>query len=217
MNLARQFLSSLPNGPRGLLLLYALCFPAALLGNYTGAFHLYTLLGLSPALVWKGQLWRILSYAFLPAGILDWVVTLFWFATFIGAVGRSSSARQFWTYCLIAAAAGALPIALLQHGRTAPIVGATAIIFALLVAWEHDHRTERILLLGIGEVTVRQAAVGIALISILLLWINAGGVQTLSMLCGGVAGWIGLSARDRLRMRRPAGLSRSERVARLEL
>ena len=65
-------------------------------------------LALSPALVWKGQVWRVVTYAFLPNGPLDWIVSLFWLATLVSILGRNFSALGFWGYCLLGAFGGAL-------------------------------------------------------------------------------------------------------------
>ena len=77
-NLLSNIFWSQSPGARLLLLAYVLGFPLALAGHYTHAFELYDWLGLAPALVWKGQVWRVVSYAFLPGGWIDWVVSSFW-------------------------------------------------------------------------------------------------------------------------------------------
>jgi hypothetical protein len=64
---------------------------------------------------------------------------------------------------------------------------------------------------------VRQAAMLIALINVLVLLFCAGWFLTLSMLCGGLAGWIYLTLKNNRTMRRPAQAVDSERIARLEL
>ena len=131
---------ALPPGPRLVLLAYALAFPLALLGHYTHACELHAWLGLSPARVWNGQVWRMLSYGFLAAGPVDWVVSLFWLATLIPILGRNWSALEFWTYCLLAIFAGALPIVLLKPGMESFLAGGAGMIFALLVAWDWFYR-----------------------------------------------------------------------------
>ena len=81
--ICHNWLSSLSTGARLLLALFGLLFPLAMAGHYTHTFELYSWLAFSPALVWKGQVWRLLTYAFLPGGIVDWVVSLFWLATLV--------------------------------------------------------------------------------------------------------------------------------------
>jgi len=208
---------SLPIGPRLLLLVFALGFPLALLGHYTHSFELYAWLGLSPALVWKGQLWRMLSYGLLAGGPVDWAVSLFWLATLVTILGRNWSAIEFWSYCLLGIFAGALPVVLLMPGMRIPIAGGAAMIFALLVAWDWFYHNERLILLGLGEISVRQAAILIAVINSIILFFCSGWFLMLAMWCGGAAGWLYLLVRWKLVMGKTGQQVRSERVARLEL
>ena len=214
-NVFSHFFSSLPLGARLLVLAYALGF-VALAGKLTHLFDLYGWLALTPALVWKGQVWRVLTYAFLPGGIVDWVVSLFWLATLVSILGKHWSARELWGYCLLAAVVGALPIVLMNWNIA--LVGISAIIFALLAAWYRIYGRERLILLGIGEVSVRQAAVLIAIIDAIIIFFSCGGFIVLpSTLCGGVAGWLYLSLRWKLMLRTGSQPTDSERIARLEL
>ena len=208
---------SLPIGPRLLLLFFALGFPLALLGHYTHTFELYAWLGLSPALVWKGQLWRTLSYGLLAGGPVDWAVSLFWLATLATILGRNWSALEFWAYCLVGIFAGALPIVLLQPGMGIPLAGGAAMIFALLGAWDWFYHNERLILLGLGEISVRQAAILIAVINSIILFFCNGWFLMLAMWCGGAAGWFYLFVRWKLVMGKTGQQVRSERMARLEL
>jgi membrane associated rhomboid family serine protease len=208
---------SLPIGARLVLLAFALGFPLALLGHYTHTFELYALLGLSPAQVWRGQIWRVLSYGFLAGGPVDWAVSLFWLATLISILGRNWSALEFWAYCLLGIFAGALPIVLIRPGMEGSLAGGAAMIFALLVAWDWFYRNERLILLGIGEISVRQAAILIAIINSLILFFCSGWFRMLAMWCGGLAGWLWLRIRAKLFLAKTPQQIRSERVARLEL
>jgi membrane associated rhomboid family serine protease len=209
--------STLPVGPRLLLLIFALGFPLAMLAHYTHSFELYGWLGLSPALVWKGQLWRMLSYGLLAGGPVDWAVSLFWLATLVTVLGRNWSALEFWGYCLLGVFAGALPVVLFMPEMRIPLAGGAAMIFALLVAWDWFYHRERLILLGIGEISVRQAAILIAVINSIILFFCNGWFLMLAMWCGGAAGWLWLTIRAKVFMGKPPEQIRSERVARLEL
>jgi membrane associated rhomboid family serine protease len=213
----KTFIASMPLGARCLVLMFALSFPLALALNSLRWFDAYGWLALAPGLVWKGQVWRVLSYAVLPGGLLDWLFGLFWLVTLVMVAGRVWSGRGLWGYCLLAAVAGALPLVLLTPASQSAWTGNTAIIFALLVAWEHLYRRERLILLGIGEISVRQAAMLIALLNASVIFFCAGWLLTLSMLCGGAAGWICLTARHKWIMTRRSQPVESERIARLEL
>jgi len=204
-------------GARMILLTYALGFPLALIGHYTHTFNLYEWLGLTPALVWKGQVWRVVSYTLLPGGWIDWVVSLFWMATLISILGRNWTSRGFLGYCLLGIIAGALPVVLFEAGADFAFAGNAAMIFALLAAWDWFYRKERLILLGFGEISARQAAILIAIIDSIILFFCCGWFLMLAMWCGGVAGWLWLTVRAKLFIGKTAQQIRSERVARLEL
>ena len=216
-NLVRNYFSSLPWGMRLFLLIFVLGFPIAWIGHRAQLFELYDWFDLTPALVWKGQVWRVVTYAFLPASPLDWAISMFWLATLVSVLGRTWSARGFWGYCLLGALAGGLFVTLLKPGMPYGIAGSSAMIFALLVAWDWLYRNERLILLGIGEISVRQAAVLIAIINSLILFFCAGWFLMLAMWCGGLAGWLWLWIRSKLFLSQTPQQIRSERVARLEL
>lgn len=213
----RNFLSSLRFGARLLVLLCALGFPLAKLGQVTNAFDLYDWLALSPSLVWKGEVWGLATYAFLAIGLLDWAVNLFWLATLIAIVGRNWSGRALWGYCLLTAITGALVIAVGQPRMQGPVVGNGAIIFGLMAAWYRLQGRERILLLGLGEVSVRQAVIGMALLQALVSYYCCGLFLTLAMMSGGVVGWCYLWLRDKYALSRSSQVVDSNRIRRLEL
>jgi membrane associated rhomboid family serine protease len=206
----------MPGGARLLLLGYALVYPLAMAGHYSHTFEWYDWLALTPALVWKGQLWRMVSYAFLPNGIVDWLVSLFWLGTLVAVLGRNWSSREFSGYCLLTTVAGAFPVMLLArpwHG----VVGNGAIIFALLAAWYRLYGRERLILLGFGELSVRQAAILVAVIEAVVLLFCLGWLVTLAMITGGVMGWLYLALRGLNQMNRRSQVVDSQRIARLEL
>jgi membrane associated rhomboid family serine protease len=206
-----------PWGMRVFLLVFLLGFPVAWIGQRTQLFDLYGWLALTPALVWKGQAWRVVTYAFLPICPVDWVLSLFWLATLVSVLGRNWTARRFWGYCLLGALAGGLFILLLHPGWECGVVGGGAMIFALLVAWDWMYRHERLILPGIGEISVRQAAILIAIINSLVQFLYSGWFLMLAVWCGGLTGWLWLTVRTKLLMGKAPQQIRSERVARLEL
>jgi len=216
-NLFRNYFSALPWGLRLFLLIFALGFPAGWIGMRLGWFDLYGRLALVPALAWQGQVWRVVTYAFLPAGPIDWLVSLFWLASLVPVLARTWSARAFWGYCLLGALAGGLFITLLRPGMAGGWVGCGAIIFALLAAWDWLYRNERLILFGIGELSTRQAAIVIATINSVILFFCCGWFLMLAMWSGGVVGWLWLRIRAKLFLGNTPQQIRSERVARLEL
>lgn len=200
-----------------MILLYALGFPLDRLGHYTHTFELSDWLALCPPLVWKGEIWGLITYAFLSSGVIDWVVSLFWLATLVSIVCRNWSGRELWTYCLLATLAGALVIIAIRPHLNCGIVGNGAMIFALLAAWYHLYGRERILLLGIGEVSVRHVVIAVALINALIAWFGLGWLFTLSMISGGVVGWLYLFLLGKQALTRRSQVVDSDRISRLEL
>ena len=111
----------------------------------------------------------------------------------------------------------AVPILLFRSQMSMPVTSSMAMVFALLVAWDWFYHGERLILLGFGEISVRQAAVLIGIIDSVIFFFCAGWFFTLAMWCGGVAGWLYLTVRTKVFLGRTAQQIRSERVARLEL
>ena len=213
----REFFGSLPLAAQGYLLVLALSLPVAALASFLRLLDLHAWTALVPALVWQGQLWRLVTYAFLPSTPIDWFVSLFWSATLVSLLARSWTGSRFWFYNLLCALGGALGFVLLKPNLQIGIVGCYAMICGLLVAWDRFHRYERLLLLGIGEVSVRQAAILIVSLNSLIMLFSAGGIALVSMWCGGLAGWIHFWWRERRLINRASQAAPSERIARLEL
>jgi membrane associated rhomboid family serine protease len=219
MNQPFRTIVALPKGMLLFLGIYAASFPLIYLEiKLTGRSMIADWLGLVPALLWKGQVWRLMTYALLAGSVVAWAVNLFWFATFISILRNDWSSLKFWTYYLVAAIGGALPLILIVPRAPVLFLSAGGPVLALVVAWDRFYRHERVVMLGLGEVSVRQAAVFIAVLNLVICFFSCGGwLLTLSMLCGGVAGWLWLAIGQKRVMSRGSKVVESERVARLEL
>jgi hypothetical protein len=97
------------------------------------------------------------------------------------------------------------------------ITSNAAVLFALLAAWDWFHQNERLLLLGVGEISVRQAVLLILFINAIVLMFCCGWFVTVAMACGGLAGRLWLWLHSRLFLGRTSRQIQSERMARLEL
>jgi membrane associated rhomboid family serine protease len=221
-----QNILSLPKGMLLFLVIYALSFPTLLVEHLvfqSGVIESW--IGFSPALVWRGQLWRMVSYELFTGNAIAWAINLFWFITLILILARDWSAFRFWIFCLFTAFAGAIPIALAFPRLDVPLLGAGAVLFGMLAAWSRLYGRERLIMLAIGEMSVRQAAIIVAAIISVITFFSAlpcGGIRvafifTLSLLCGGFAGWAYLVIGDKRVMSRGSQIAESERIARLEL
>jgi len=214
--LFQNFFWSLPLAARLFVSVFAIGYPLAQLGLRCHLFDAYQPLALMAPLVGKGQVWRVITYAFLPGCIAEWVVNLFWLATLASVVARNWRGPGFWGYCLLGAAAGAVPF--LIAGSAGLVLGPQAMTLALLVAWERLFGNERILLLGLGELSVRQTAILVAIVNSVITLFLSGWLFLASMWCGGLAGWLYFVVHQWKVLRRPANAApNSERIARLEL
>jgi len=219
MNNPVRNIFSLPKGMLLFLAIYTVSFPVFLIEH--AAAHTFVLeqwLALSPVRVWNGEVWRMLTYSLVAPGVLGWAVNLFWFGTLVLILARDWSSMRFWLYCMVSAFVGAVPIVLFLPRADVPIFSAGAIIFALLAAWDRLYHRERLIMIGFGEVSVRQAAIFIAVINGVIAFFSCGGwLGLLSMMCGGAAGWLYLWIGAKRVMSRSSRTVQSERVARLEL
>lgn len=219
MNNPFKSIFALPKGMLLFLAIQALSFPVIYLeAKLAGHSTILEWLGLSPALVWNGEIWRVLTFDLINAGVVGWAINTFWLATMISILRNDWTSLRFWTFCLTAGLGGALPLLLIFSKVEIPITGAGAIVCALLVAWDRFYHRERIMMLGLGEVSVRQAAIFIIGLNAVITFFSCGGWQfTLSMLCGGAAGWLFLMITQQRLMRRGSQIVESQRAARLEL
>jgi len=217
MKSAFHFFSSLSTGPRLLLGLFALGFPLVLLGHYTHTIEVYSWLAFSPHQVWKGQVWRLLTYAFVAGSVLDWLIGLFWLTTLVCVLARNWHGRELWRFCLLSAFSASALLALLQQPVASLVGGNGAMILGLLAAWDRLYRRERIILLGMGEMSVRQAATIVGLIEILILFFGFGWLVALAMIFGGAVGWLYLFVRGKSALNRRSQVLDSARMARLEM
>ena len=209
-----NFFSSLSTGAKLLIGLYALGFPVFLAGHFSHAFNLYDWLALSP-LGWKSRAWSLLTYALLPNGIVDWVVSLFWMATLLAVLGRNWRSSELLGFAALTTIVGGVVAVFLNPPCL--VAGNGAMTLGFLAAWYRLYGRERLILLGFGELSVRQAAVVVGLVELLILFFGLGWQVTLGLCCGGAAGWLYLFLRGKHALNRHSQVIDSERIARLEL
>jgi membrane associated rhomboid family serine protease len=213
----QRFLAALTPGVRILLGLLAAVYLAAVVGTFLHAFDLYDWLAVSGPKFWSGQIWRLATYALLPAGIMDFFMNGIALVLLGGLLERHWSRGEFWRYCLVAAAGAGLAKVLLQSSNPLPLVGATPMMFGLLVGWGFLCGHERISIIPFGEMTVWKLVLIAGAISFLIMVSTAGLVTAIIMAAGGFAGWLYLWLKHKWLMSRPASAVPSERISRLEL
>ena len=212
-----RFLLPLKTGTRVLIFVLALFYLAAFIGSHSQTFDLFEWFGLRSTSVWHGEVWRIISYAFVSPNLFNFVIDIILLAMLGAFLERVWSPKEFWIFCLISAAGAGVAKVLVTPTSPALTVATIPIIFGLLVAWAKIFGNERVYFMGIWEMSVRTCALLFAAISILAMLPCAGIVNTLIMLCGGLAGWLYLFLRTRSIRLQQAQTVGSVRMGRLEL
>ena len=213
----QRFLVLLTPGVRMLLCLLVAAYLAAIIGNLVYAFNLSDWLALSGAKFWKGQLWRLVTYALLPAGIMDLVMNCLALVMLGEMLERHWSRTQLWLYCLVAVAGAGVTMVLLQFVTSTAVTGAAPMIFGLLVAWGFLSGREIINVPVFGEITVWKLVICVAAVSLAVISLSMGLVSALILAAGGLTGWLYLWLKHKWLMSRPSHMAHSERISRLEL
>ena len=217
MNLSLQRAgSALTPGVRGLLVFLLATYVVERVGSMAGAFELKSWLALVPGGVLHGQVWRLITYAFLPNTVLDLILNGFALAVLGMQLERAWTRGQLWSYYLIVAAGTGLVRFALAPSAAWSLVGATGAVYGFLAAWARLFGQEPMSLMGVWHTTARRLALVMALIGLLTMLSFAGWQDCVAVAAGGVTGWFYLSIRWRRNLAAPASRSSSERISRLE-
>jgi membrane associated rhomboid family serine protease len=213
----RQFFSSLTPGVRILLGLLAAVYFFSAIGKLTRAFDLNDWLALSGQKFWCGQIWRLVTYVLLPAGILDFVMNSLALVMLGGLLERHWSRGELWFYCVVAAAGGGLAKVVLQFSSPLPLTGAAPMMFGLLGAWGFLCGRENISFVLFGTMTVWKLVLIAGAISFLIMLLTAGLLAAIILSAGGLTGFFYLWIKHKWLMNRAGSVVHSERINRLEL
>jgi membrane associated rhomboid family serine protease len=210
----QRFIGSLTPGTRALLVLLAVIYLTSALGGLVHAFDLPSWLAVSAPAVWHGQVWRIVSYALLPAGIFDFLMNSFALALLGGQLERHWTRGRLWRFCTVAAGGAGLAHIFLSE---LPMTGAAPMMFGLLIAWAFECGNQPAQFPLFGEMTVKQMVLIFAIVSLAIMFFTAGLNRTFVMAAGGLSGWLYLWLRHKLLMSRAGRSVESQRINRLEL
>ena len=189
-----------------------------LLGRLSGLCDLYEALGLRPEAVWRGEIWRLFTYALLPANLGDFILGA-WALLWLGALlGRLWSPRECLLYggiCTVAAGA----VVCLLFPRFPGLLGSSAIpVIGLIVAWGRLCGHERLLFAAGWETSGRNAALVWGAALVLAAWFTQGRWYALPhLLASAGAGWLYLSLRWRFLHRQAFRPAARQRMSHLEL
>lgn len=204
-------------GTRTLLVLLAVVYGAAVVGSMAHSFNLAVWLTLSEPQFWSGQIWRLASYALLPAGILDFIMNSIALVCLGGMLERHWSRGEFWLYCLVAAAGAGLAKVLLQWSSPLPLIGMAPTIFGLLSAWGFLCGRQNVAIVPFGEITVWKLVLTAGAIGLLIIFLTTGLVAAMIMAAAGLSGWLYLWLKHKWLIPRPGNVVQSNRISRLEL
>lgn len=216
-NFWQRFLAALTPGVQIMLGLLAAAYLVAVIGKSTHTVELYGWFALSGPKFWSGQIWRLVTYALLPAGILDFLMNGIALVMLGGLLERHWSRGRFWFYCLVAAVGASFAKVLLQISSPMPLVGAAPMMFGLLIAWGFLCGRENISIMPFGKMTVWKLVLVAGAVSFLIMFFTAGLVTAIIMSAGGLTGWLYLWLKQKWLMSRASRVAHSERINRLEL
>ena len=213
----QRFAAGLTPGVRVLLSLQAACFLLALAGQMTGTVDLHRWLAMGAPEVWHGQIWRLVTYALLPAGVLDFAMTALALVMLGPLLERHWTRRALWLFCGIAAGGAGLGDLLLAGAGAPTLTGAGPVMFGLMIAWTFTSGLEVVPVLPFGPMTVGQLVLLFAVLSLLMSFFSAGFIPALVQAAGGLAGGLYLWLRHKWLLARASRAVYSERIRRLEL
>ena len=213
----QQFLDSLTPGVRVLLGVLTVAGLATFLGQWTRTFDLNGWLALTAQPFWHGQIWRLMAYALLPVGILNFIFNAFALIMLGGWLERARSRSELWIICAVSVAGAGLAEVLLPFSSAIPLAGAGPMMFGLLAAWSFLCGHERVSMIPFGEMIVWYLAAVAGAASILLTIFSAGWRMAAVVAAGGLSGWLYVWLWHKWLMSRASRVVPSERISRLEL
>jgi len=212
-----RILAELTPGVRGVLGLLMAAGLAAFLGQALAGFRLDHWLALSGPWFWHGEVWRLVTYAVLPSGLMDFLMNGLAVVLLGRLLERYWSRGEFWLYCLVTVAGAGVAKVGLQCSNPMPLTGASPMAFGLLIGWGFLCGRESVPLFLLGETTVWKLMLMAGAVSLLVLFFTAGLVPALIMAAGGLAGFSYLWLKHQWLMSRAGSVVQSERIHRLEL
>jgi membrane associated rhomboid family serine protease len=213
----RKFILSLTPGARLAVSLWAGVFLLSfLLASFARA-DLGAWLGLTGPSLHHGQFWRLVSYALLPASLMDLIftsVTVLWFG---GMLERYWLPRDFFFYCAIATVGSGLAKILLEPLSSTPLLGPGPIAFAVMVATARICANEPMNFIPNLPLSMRQGVILLAALTAVMMITAVGWRGAVVRCAGGGLGLVYLWCRSHAGEPRSARPAVSQRIHRLEL
>ncbi|HSH95516.1 MAG TPA: rhomboid family intramembrane serine protease [Roseimicrobium sp.] len=186
------------------------------------AFHLVDLgdlLALNPALVLKGQIWRLITHSLIEAGLLNLVVSLFLLAGMLPRLEQAWRPVEVISFCVIVSLGVGLIKLTLMKWSPSPLLGMGTLVLGTAMAWAKLFGDEVVQLFGTIPCTVRTMVyVALGITVVLSLMLSPGSVlDTFLALSGAMVAWVYLSLRWERNRRVEMQTVATARFERLEL
>ena len=208
---------ALTPGVRSLLLVFSAAYVATILGRVSGWFDVHFWLALDPHRFSPATFWQLVSYAYVPAGLLDFAMNGLVVAWSGRLLERVWSRGELLAYSLVCSAATGLVGVLLLRDVAVVLVGATGMSFGLLAACAALSGHERAGFPGVGEIRLRTLVLVVAAMATLTMASSVGWRVTLALLSGGLGGWLYLGGRSLAARPDRTLMRRDDRARKLEL
>jgi membrane associated rhomboid family serine protease len=122
--------------------------------------------GLIPALVERGEFWRLFTYQFLHGGTFHLLINMFVLWMFGSELAPRWGARFFLRYYFVCAVGGGILFTLVRLGTWIPSVGASGAIYGILMAYAMWFPNRQVYLYFVLPIRVRYMIVFLILLEI---------------------------------------------------
>ena len=144
-----------PEVIKNLMIANLVVFIAQIAGPRFFGFDISRLFTVSPGTVWdQYELWRMFTYMWLHGSLLHIAMNMFMLWMFGTAVEHAWGSRPFLRYYLVCGIGGGLAQALISWGSDGYIVGASAAVMGLMLAYAIMYPNQRVYLYGIIQEAV---------------------------------------------------------------
>ena len=167
--------------------------------------------------VWHGQVWRLISYTFVPNGPIDFIINALAFAILSTSLERRWSCRTLMAYGGFVVLATGMTMAAVQPASPVPWRGAGPLLFGLLAAWGRICGHEKVGLAPSLELTGMALVMIFGIVSLLVTVFTSGWMNALFAGLWAAWGLVYLWARTKFGEATARPIAVSRRINRLEL
>lgn len=129
--------------------------------------HWMSLLGLTPALFWRGALWQPFTYLFLHGNIFHLLFNMLVLWMFGSTLESTWGTRRFVQYYLFCGVGAGLLNAAITPGSVIAVVGSSGAIYGLLLAFGILFPNQLIYFWGIFPIRAKYFVIGIGVLEFL--------------------------------------------------